>query len=63
MPGKDFPTIKWGTYREKDTGIAHVAPTIDGVFMKPHTLSENCQCLPTVEKTEYILIVIHHVIH
>jgi hypothetical protein len=63
MPGPGIPTIQWGTYKEEKTGIAHVAPTIDGKFMRPHTVSENCPCGPSIEKSQHILIVIHHVIH
>jgi len=63
MPGVGIPEITWGIYKEKVTGIVHYAPAIEGRFMKPHVVSENCSCGPEISQSEMMIVVVHKVIH
>ena len=62
MPGVGLPTIKWGTFYDRE-GNAHVAPVIDSYLMAGHKLKESCACSPTVDVGKKLTIMVHHVIH
>jgi hypothetical protein len=62
MPGKDIPTIEWGTFFD-EAGNPHVAPHILKYLMKGHNLSTQCPCNPDLRQGPSKTIIVHHVIH